>query len=314
LSLRNAHFFSWALFVFILLGSLVYIYTFPLGNDIESPTRGPQVAPAFAQAGHGSTKHTPPVATLTDPAEFPSAETNDVNEPTAQNMPAEPAQWRESAMDNAVILAVEQWDTAMDEALEAPASAEPQKLSLVVDDFEGSAVSNALKRKANVYVKAPSQIMVRQGPGENPRGKSLKIRYAKHNVGGPYEQGGWCGYYTLLKDDKADAAAGEQKYFDASEYTAIAFWVRGEQGTENFVVGLADSHWDQVGDSLKSEDIGQYLPSGKVTTEWQQAVIPLETFFLDVASLSSIAIGFEADCFPQGKGAGIVYIDDLGFI
>jgi len=77
------------------------------------------------------------------------------------------------------------------------------------------------------------------------------------------------------------------------------------------MIGLADRHWDRVGDSLKSEEIGVYLPEGRVTKEWQKAKIPLDVFFLDYTKLSSIAISFEADCFAEGSGSGTIYIDDI---
>lgn len=184
---------------------------------------------------------------------------------------------------------------------------------IIVDDFEGNEITNLFGGRANVYVKAPSRIMVSRAPGRgvSDHNQSLLIHYDKSNVGGPYGQGGWCGYYTLLKNDKADTQAGERVYFDATTYKAITFWVRGRTGEENFMVGLADRHWDKIGDSLKSEEIGTYLPTGHVTTEWQKATIPLDVFFLDYMNLSSIAFAFEADCFAEGKGDGFVYIDDL---
>ena len=101
------------------------------------------------------------------------------------------------------------------------------------------------------------------------------------------------------------------RYFDASEYNAITFWVKGDKGTENFKVGAADQHWDRIGDSLKSEEIGNYLEAGRITIEWQKAVIPFDAYFLDYKKLSSVAICFEEDCFPDGSGRGIIYIDDL---
>jgi len=92
---------------------------------------------------------------------------------------------------------------------------------------------------------------------------------------------------------------------------ASRFLFRGEQGGEAFMVGLADRHWDKIGDSVKSEVIGKYLPAGRVTMAWQKATIPLDAFFVDYAKLGSIAISFEADAFPEGKGSGTVYVDDL---
>ncbi len=147
----------------------------------------------------------------------------------------------------------------------------------------------------------------------------LMIRYEKKAEGGPYDLGGWCGYYTLLKKshpavsmEGAGAAEVEEEiYFDASPYKAITLWIKGDKGNENFVLGVADAHWDKVGDSVKSQEIVKYLPAGKITTEWQKAVVPMSEFFIDYSRLSSVAISFESDCFPEGQGSGKVYIDDI---
>lgn len=175
----------------------------------------------------------------------------------------------------------------------------------LVDDFNKN--TNLFGGRTNVYQKAPSRALAIQTPSEyyGPGGKSLMLKYDKKGEGGPYGMGGWCGYYTLLKSGN--------NYFDASGYEAITFYVKGAKGDENFRVGMADRHWDRVGDSVKSEDIGNYLPNGKITTEWQKATVPLEAFFLDYKEVASIAICFETDCFPDGAGRGTVYIDTLRF-
>jgi len=176
---------------------------------------------------------------------------------------------------------------------------------LYVDHFDKTA--NLLGGRTSVYEQAPSRALAVTTDKEchGPSGRSLAIRYDKRNSGGPGDTGGWCGYYSTLK-------AGP-KYFDASTYTKFTFWVKGETGSENFKVGMADKHWEQVDDSVKSEDIGVYLKDNKVTTQWQQAVVPLDAFFIDMKQLASYAICFESDCFPDGKGAGVVYIDELAF-
>ena len=177
--------------------------------------------------------------------------------------------------------------------------------TLLIDDFEEGTL-NKLGGRSNAYLMEPSRALalrvkdqVRNGGG------SLMVKYDKRAKGGPSDGGGWCGYYTLLK------AAG--RYFDSRSYSAITFWVKGTTGSENFVVGVADRHWDEVGDSVKSEAVGTYLPAGKITAEWQKAVVPMDTFLLDEKQLASIAIAFEGSVLPGGAGKGTVYIDDLAF-
>ncbi len=172
----------------------------------------------------------------------------------------------------------------------------------VIDDFEGSA--NKMGGRSNTYVQEPSRALalrvkeqVHEGAG------ALMVKYDKKAKGGPYDSGGWCGYYTLLK-------AGS-RYFDATTFQTITLWVKGMTGGENFVLGVADRHWDEVGDSVKSEEIGKYLPAGKLTTEWQKATVPLSTFLVDLKELASIAICFEGSVLPGGAGTGTIYVDDV---
>lgn len=197
---------------------------------------------------------------------------------------------------------------------------------LMVDNFDGEEIQNVLGNRANVFIRAPSKCMVsrREDTVNGKKSQVLMVRYDKRNSGGPFDSGGWCGYYTLLKSPAALVAPTEgapeaeqpattpDQYLDGSAYKKIAFWVRGEKGDENFVIGLSDRHWDKIGDSVKSEEIGKYLPSGKLTTQWQKASIPLDEFFLDYSQLASIAVVFEGDLFPETGHAGVVYIDDIG--
>jgi len=174
---------------------------------------------------------------------------------------------------------------------------------ILIDEFNKGI--NLLGGRTAVYQKAPSRALAMQSPQEHygPLGKALVLKYDKRGTGGPYGTGGWCGYYTLLKKGN--------KYFNGSGYKSITFYVKGAGGGENFKIGLADKHWDKVGDSVKSETIGSYLPSGKITGVWQKATVPLDAFFVDYKELASIAVCFETDCFPEGAGRGTVYIDQL---
>ncbi len=194
---------------------------------------------------------------------------------------------------------------------------------LMVDNFEGpGGLKNALDNRASVFIKAPSKVMtsVRNDTVAGKKTQVLMVRYDKKQTGGPFNGGGWAGYYTLLKSAGAVAAAtpenpnpkpAQDQYLDASGYKALTFQVRGETGDENFVIGLSDQHWDKVGDSVKSEAIGKYLPAGKLTKEWQKATISFDEFFIDYTRLSGISVVFEGDLFSAAGGAGKIYLDDI---
>lgn len=183
---------------------------------------------------------------------------------------------------------------------------------LLVDNFERHDIRNVLGNPANIFVKGPSDISAtrRWIPPQAGRGQEvLMLRYVKRAQGGPENAGGWCGYYTLLKTPGRGGAA--DRYFDGLAYKKVTFWVRGQRGGENFVVGLVDRYWDKAGDSARSLGIGAYLPAGRVTTEWQKAAIPLSEFLVDFRELSAIVFMFEGDLYPSGQQAGAVYIDNV---
>lgn len=184
------------------------------------------------------------------------------------------------------------------EPVAAPAVSEP----LVVDGFEFD--QNVLRGRSGQYQREPSRIFATRSAEFAREGKrSLKIKYDKKGVGGPFGKGGWCGVWTQFK-------VGSQ-YFDGSSYTKLSFWVKGMEGGEDFKVGLADMHWDKQEDSVKSQDVSNYISGGRVSTEWQQVVIPLEEWFLDHKQLASLAFCFEADSYTDGAQSGIVFIDDI---
>jgi hypothetical protein len=166
--------------------------------------------------------------------------------------------------------------------------------------------SNSLGAKTGVYQQEPSQAEATKAAEYGKNGAGLRIYYNKRNKGGPRGDGGVCGYYSLLH-------SGPDDYLDASSYRYLVFWVRGAKGSERFKLGVADRKWHELDDSVKSKDIGVYLPSGKITPEWQLAVIPMADFPVDWRQAHAIAICFESDLFDNGAGSGVVFIDDILF-
>jgi len=186
-----------------------------------------------------------------------------------------------------------------------PSEAEANPDMLVIDDMQ-QGIQNGLGGRTAVYQRAPSRVSFSKtgdyGRGEGKSG--MKIVYDKKNEGGQTGEGGWCGFYTLLHRSHND-------YRDLSQYKYLAFWVKGEKGGENFKVGAADKTWAEIDDSVKSDEIGKYLPAKKITTDWQLAVIPVDEWLIDWKQMHAFAICFEADCFVTGAGTGMVYISDM---
>ncbi len=61
----------------------------------------------------------------------------------------------------------------------------------LIDDFEGEEIRNRLGARANVYVRAPSRIMISRTAQEmaGKRSSVLMLRYDKKAEGGPYNLG-----------------------------------------------------------------------------------------------------------------------------
>ncbi len=174
---------------------------------------------------------------------------------------------------------------------------------ILIDNMKKS--KNNFNGRCAVYQRKPSRIgfsktkMDRDGKKD----KVLKLRFDKKGQGGPYGNGGWCGYYSIVKKGN--------KFLDAGAYKKLTLWVKGKIGGEKFKVGAADQQMEKAGDSVKAEDISTYLKAKKITTSWQKAVIPLDDMFIDWKELASISINFETDLYEKGAAKGTVYIDNI---
>jgi hypothetical protein len=89
---------------------------------------------------------------------------------------------------------------------------------------------------------------------------------------------------------------------DATGSESLSFWVRGETGGEQFLVGIKDSHTNS-GDEPKVQQTA--------STDWQPMSISLKEFLAlkwqDLSSLENLSLGFTC-----ALGSGTIYVD--GFI
>jgi hypothetical protein len=103
--------------------------------------------------------------------------------------------------------------------------------------------------------------------------------------------------------------AGDRVYLDVTPLQVVMFWIRGQTGGEKVLLKAADAAWERREDALPIGDLGSFLPAGRITTGWQQAVVPLSAFpsWLDRRTLAVLA--FEA----AAAGDTRIAIKDLGF-
>lgn len=78
---------------------------------------------------------------------------------------------------------------------------------LMIDDFNSSERKNSLGNRSNTYQMAPSSSVIDfvTDKVDGIRSGVLKLQFDKKNKGGPHWQGGWCGYYTITRDEKTDS-------------------------------------------------------------------------------------------------------------
>lgn len=205
------------------------------------------------------------------------------------------------------ILSLSFMNTVVAQDVGIPEEDEPGVLYI---DKMDSFMRNSQGGRNAIYVRPPSGATFSKGEqfGYKEGDSGLRIKFVKKNEGGPYGNGGWCGFYSLLNSNRK--YRDNDGFINLKDYKYMSFYVKAETGLENFKVGVADKMWAEMGDSVKSETITSYAPSGELTNEWQFVVIPLDDIFVDWTQINSFAICFEADAFPDGSCEGSVYIDE----
>lgn len=171
-----------------------------------------------------------------------------------------------------------------------------EKKSLAANFDEGDL--NQLGGKLNVYQRAPSraerEFVTAERRGSFGRG--LRIHADR-------EPEGFCGMWMHF----FDMDASQPVYFDAEGYRYLSFWVKGEKGSEDFTIKLADSKWIARQDSIALGPVTDFLTGG-VNAEWQEVLVPLHsTETLDWRQLGGLTLDFDT------PGSHTIYIDDVSF-
>lgn len=118
----------------------------------------------------------------------------------------------------------------------------------------------------------------------------LQLTYAMSGEG----NGGWGVHW-------ANASSGG---FDASEFSALVFWVKGTSGGETFQIGLKDTS----GNEFKVDSQTFVVISA---SEWRLVIAPLSEFRdegVNTTSVENVSFGFHA-----AHGSGTICIDDIAF-
>ncbi len=165
--------------------------------------------------------------------------------------------------------------------------------SLILDNFDHSDINN-LGGQTNAYYRRPSVCRVARVDDRNQGHRCLKLDYVQVPKS-------WCGYYSTM-------GADERSFVDLQHFNRLSFLVRGENGGEQFEIGLGDADWYEKEDTVKSKPVLEYLQHG-VTRDWQRVTIPLSHFRnLDMTQMKTFVINF----IEQSRGT--IYVDDVTFL
>jgi len=130
--------------------------------------------------------------------------------------------------------------------------------------------------------------------------RALTIDFV-HTASGP------CGAWIHLLDFTRPVS--DRVYLDATPLKVVTFWIRGATGAEAVLLKAADAAWERKEDALPIGEIGWFLPAGRITTAWQQAVVPLSALPGRLDRRSLAVLSFEV----VSPGEGRIAIKDLGF-
>ncbi|MCP4602562.1 MAG: hypothetical protein GY847_18940 [Proteobacteria bacterium] len=157
--------------------------------------------------------------------------------------------------------------------------------------------TNTLGGYFSSFAKSPSrsQLMLDPAP-DNVR--SLVFSYLKAKEG-------FTGFWIHLFDFKSLGRA----FLDVKEVGYLTFSVRGESGDESLVLQVADRNWESKGDSLPVGSVSEFLHSGKIESQWQQAWVPMDRFPSGIELNELASIVFVADRNGQGR----VFFKDMAF-
>src|SRR4026208_1551830 len=181
---------------------------------------------------------------------------------------------------------------------ERPTTAVGQRPEFSGNCFQVSAFdfgnTNRLGGYFNVFRKEPSNARALLQAGPDGR-RGLTLDFAKTPAG-------FCGVWTHLFDFKESVE--QRRYFDATPFSLLTFWIRGQTGTERILLKASDARWERLGDAQPVGEVASFLPQGTISSTWQRAVVPLSQFPRQVNRRELAGLIFES----TNNGTGQIQI------
>jgi hypothetical protein len=118
--------------------------------------------------------------------------------------------------------------------------------------------------------------------------ESIKVMYDYKPVGRSF-----CGAYLMF-------------FGDLSQYGTMTFMIKGENGGEQFQIGMNDAISNKREDAVFIGSINRFVPGGRVTRDWQIVRINMREFFgPDLSKVMSLVFDINEE------SRGTFWIDDL---
>src|SRR3989338_2614749 len=140
------------------------------------------------------------------------------------------------------------------------------------------------------------------------------------NIGDPYPAINYGPQNWSIKisvSGTGDGAFMTLNNHSVSQKDRVSFWIKGNTTSEDFWVGLKDSHTDYKGESFALEQyehkvrISDYIPGGSIPNEWIEVRIPLLVFEQAGVRLTRL----DNISFTNEKaGGGQICVDDIAFL
>ncbi len=166
----------------------------------------------------------------------------------------------------------------------------------LVGHFDGGNV-NRLGGSFNAFSRTPSEAALTiKIAGDGPA--SLVFSYRNRPPG-------FAGFWIHLFDSRLPPS--ERIFLDAAPFRYLGFRIRGMHGGESVMLQVSDRVWVAREDSLPVGPVAEFLPQGRVGTDWQTAWVPLDRIppGIDRRELASLAFRV------AGSEAGGLLIRDV---
>jgi hypothetical protein len=166
----------------------------------------------------------------------------------------------------------------------AALAADSSPAALPVWDFE-QGIGNEWGGRYNVYQREPSWARTYLDPAVSRSKKGHSLRVTVHRGAG-----GFCGAWF----DLAGGLGSPKRSHDAASYSYLSFRIKGQRGGEDSELSFADDMSGEDDEPQTVRRVSSYLPGG-VTTEWQEALIPVADFQgVDLRRLARLTLHFTA--------------------